>query len=411
MVMILVDTYMVGKLGSVSLAGLGLGNTLFVTVATLNAGFIFGLDGLFAREHARGGTAASASYLSGAAILSVLVSLVSTLALSVVGHFLPYWGVAPEVAAVTSNYLTTLSLCFLPGLLFLLARQYLAALGIVRNNVTVVVAGNILNVVLNYYLIPRWGVAGAGLSTTCTRILMVLMHIPDLRRVLAGVSLRPKMAGLMKAGGPTSLQMVARAGVFSLLGVWVARLGVIPLAAHSIVLIIANFLAMIPIGLGTAVAIRTGQALGQGRAAAAKQSWQAGLWLGGVFMGVLGLALWLGARFFVSPFTADVAVRDLAQRVIIWVAIFQVTDAFQYVVVGALRAYHEYQAVLWGTLFGLWAVGLFVGERLAPTYGLAGVWMGVCAGLVVLFAITALTLRKRSSLPVPAVESARSPGG
>jgi len=408
MVMILVDTYMVGKLGSVSLAGLGLGNTLFVTVATLNAGFIFGLDGLFAREHSRGGTAASAPYLAGAAILSVGVSIVSTVALSCAGWFLPAWGVAPEVADVTSHYLMTLSWCFTPGLLFLLARQYLAALGIVRNNVTVIVAGNVLNVISNLILIPKLGVAGAGISTTLTRVLMVAMLVPDLRRALAGASFRPKMQGLMKAGGPTSLQMVARGGVFSLLGVWVARMGVIPMAAHAIVLIIANFMAMLPIGLGTAVAIRTGQALGHGKEAEARQAWQAGLWLGGGFMGGLALILWLGSDFIVAPFASEIAVHDLARDVILWVAIFQITDAFQYVVVGALRAYHEYQAVLWGTLVGLWGVGLVVGQWLTPRFGLAGIWMGVCAGLGVLFSIVALTLRRKSSLPVRAAELARS---
>jgi len=397
MAMLLVDTYMVGKLGSVDLAGLGLGNAFFVTLATLNAGLIFGLDGLFSREQSRGGLSASVPWLSGAAVIATVAALGSILILYLVAWWLPRWGVAPEVAAVTGPYLRAMAWAVPPASYFLLARQFLASHGIVRYSTFVVLLANGVNILLNLVWIPRYGAAGAGMSTAGTRVFMVIFLAPDLWRLIRGHSLRPRLDGLFRIGAATSLHMVARAGVFSVLGLWVARLGVVPMAAHAIVLMFANFLNMIPIGLSTAVAIRVGQGLGREDRQAANISWRAGLWLGGGLMTVLSLALLLGNRFIVSPFAEELAVRDLAAVVLLWVALFQIVDTLQYVVIGALRAYHEYRAALWGTLLGLWAVGLGTAHWLVPHFGLSGIWAGVCVGIVVLFGVTSLVLLRRTT--------------
>ncbi len=407
MTMVLADTYMVGRLGSVELAGMGLGNAFLFTLSTLIAGLVMGLDGLFAKENAKGGVRAAAPWFFGAGVLVIGASLLSVLILYVAGSLLESWGVAPEVARVASSYLRAVSWCILPGILFLLARQFLAALGVVRKIAVIVLLANGVNIALNYLWIPKWGAAGSGYATTATRFFMVGVLIPDLLRILKGVPWQVRLKDLLKIGGPVSMQAMARAGVFSLLGVWVGKIGVTALAAHSIVLMVANLLNMIPIGLSSAVAIRVAIGLGRDDFPAASRSIQGGLWAGGGLMALLTVVLWIGKGKLIEPFAVDLSVREMAGGVLIWVALFQIVDTLQYVVVGALRAYHEFLSALWGTLFGLWGVTLII------AYGrdLSGVWAGVFSGIVTLFLVTGFTLWRRSYLPVPAAESFRSPGG
>ncbi|MDX1398504.1 MAG: MATE family efflux transporter, partial [Oceanospirillum sp.] len=68
-------------------------------------------------------------------------------------------------------------------------------------------------------------------------------------------------------------------------------------------------------------------------------------------------------------------------------AIFQISDALQVALSGALRGYKDTQIIMPITLFSYWIVGMGLGyvlsltDLIVPAMGVAGFWYGLIAGL------------------------------
>src|SRR6185437_15592105 len=109
---------------------------------------------------------------------------------------------------------------------------------------------------------PVMGVAGAGLATTISRTLMFLtLFAYTMRRNKrmglsvrrAGVRFQRKMArAILQLGLPASGQLLIEVGVFVTSTFLIGRLGAVQLAAHQIVLQIASFTFMMPMGISAA---------------------------------------------------------------------------------------------------------------------------------------------------------------
>ena len=102
------------------------------------------------------------------------------------------------------------------------------------------------------------------------------------------------------------------------------------------------------------------------------------------------------ARFY-SP---DPEVVATAAGLLVFAAVFQLSDAVQVAAAGALRAYHDTFMVMIITFFAYWFVGLGSGYWLAykaPTpMGAAGFWTGLIIGLTTAAILLSLRLRRYS---------------
>ena len=74
---------------------------------------------------------------------------------------------------------------------------------------------------------------------------------------------------------------------------------------------------------------------------------------------------------------------SLGVTLVMYAALFQLTDALQVVAVGFLRGVHDTRVPMWIAAFSYWAVGMPVAWGLAfPLgFGPVGLWLGLCAGL------------------------------
>lgn len=175
---------------------------------------------------------------------------------------------------------------------------------------------------------------------------------------------------------------------FTLMAIFIARLGPDILSGHRIVANISAMVYMLPLAIGTATAALVGQADGAADPRGAEAVSRSAFMLAGAGSLLLGLLLW----FFREPLAAlgspDPAVRVVAVSLIAYVAAYQLSDALQTIAGFALRGYHVTLVPLGVHLASFWMFGLGGGYWLAfeglggfglAPMGAAGFW---CAALI-----------------------------
>jgi MATE family multidrug resistance protein len=261
--------------------------------------------------------------------------------------------------------------------------------------------GNILNAVLDYFLVlgnfgaPKMGAMGSAWATVTSRFLMMLglgfyiyqwdkKHGQILKKIPFRYE-RKIFNEMFRMGLPAALQMTFEVGVFALSTTFAARLTTTDLAAHQIVLNIISLTFMVPLGIGSAIAVSVGQALGRKqREFAVRIGWK-GFQLGVGFMAASCVFLLLFADLILRGFTNDPQVIMLGKSLLLVAALFQLSDGVQTVGTGALRGIGETRSAMIFNLFGHWVIGLPVGLLLCFRlgWGLKGIWVGLSLGLTV----------------------------
>jgi MATE family multidrug resistance protein len=142
---------------------------------------------------------------------------------------------------------------------------------------------------------------------------------------------------------------------------------------------------MIPLGVGSAGAVRVGHAVGAGdpvRAAAA--GWTAIL-LGVVFMLASGALFVAIPRTLIGLFSTDPAVLSVGTSLLYLAAVFQLFDGIQGVITGTLRGIGDTRTPMLVNLAAHWLLGLPVSYTLCfiVGWGVWGLWIGLSVGLIV----------------------------
>jgi MATE family multidrug resistance protein len=289
----------------------------------------------------------------------------------------------------------------------------------------VCVAGN---AVLNWVLIfghfgaPALGVAGSGYASAvnqwlmlaglalCTRFMPGLAGLHVARGAFAAS--RFEMANILRLGLPIGGLRGMEVGVFLAAGILMGLLGAPALGAHQLVLNCASISFMVPLGLGQAATVRVAYELGSGRTFAAHRAGLVALAFGVGFMCAAAVVLWTVPEAIIAVYVdiADPANREtveIARRLIVIAAIFQVFDGMQVIAAGALRGYRDTFVPMILAGFGYWGAGFLGGWLLAfPLgYGAVGLWWGLALGLAVVAIL--LTLRLHLLAP-PTIRSAEA---
>jgi MATE family multidrug resistance protein len=271
---------------------------------------------------------------------------------------------------------------------------------IVKPVVFALVSANLVNLLGNWTLVyghfglPKYGVAGSGWATCLSRTYMVIVLAIavvyyDRKRQsgLWSASRRlewQRIRELMRLGFPAALQLLMEIGAFAFATFLIGKLGAVPLAGHQIALNVASFTYMVPLGIGSAAAIRVGHAVGardvQG---AARAGWMA-IILGALFMSCSGLMLFLFAKSIARIYTPEPDVISAGAVLLLVAAVFQLFDGLQVVATGALRGAGNTRIPMLANLVGYWIIGLPLGAFLCfkMKLGALGMWEGLCLALI-----------------------------
>jgi MATE family multidrug resistance protein len=425
MLMGVIDTMMLGHLSAGALAAGGLGHIVTTTFLLFGYGLLSALDPLIAQAHGAGDSRAIAGDLQRGAVLALAVTLPLVLLMLDVEPFLRAIGQPPEVSVAAADYTRGILWGILPYLLFVVLRQTLQAMSVVRQAAVAIVLGNVVNLLFNWVLIfghlgmPALGVRGSALSTSIARWVMFLYLLIASRRALARFwsGWRPfaaevralrKYLLMLRIGLPIAVHNTLELGIFALAALLIGRIGVDDLGGHQIAINLASLSFMVPLGISGAASTRVGNAIGRGDLPAARRAAAACLLLGGGAM--LGFAF-LFAAFpgaLGRLYTHDPGVLAVVMALLPIAAMFQVFDGLQVVSAGVLRSAADTTVPAVMILLGYWALALPVGWYLAFRAGLGarGLWWGFVVGLMAVAILLLLRIAFRFRSPVARVGAA-----
>ena len=143
---------------------------------------------------------------------------------------------------------------------------------------------------------------------------------------------------------------------------------------------------MVPLGIGSAAAVRVGHALGRKDAEAASDSGWTAIALGAAFMACMAVLLWTFPAPIVRIYTPNATVIRAASQLLFVAAFFQLFDGIQAVATGALRGAGDTRTPFLCHLFNYWVIGLPLGYFLCFNRGLgaSGLWTGLCVALILI---------------------------
>lgn len=410
----IVDTIMVSPLGPAALGAVGTGSTIFMSVMVFGMGTLFALDTYVSQSFGAGRIDECHRWLFAgmklAAILSVLLMGVSGLVVWGLGHF----GFHPQVLEIIQPYVVRLIYSTAPLLAYAVFRRYLQAMNVVRPVMVALISANLVNALGNWVLIyghwgaPALGTNGAAYATFVGRVyLAVFLFVVILqreRRNPSGLHDVPFFGDLARAwtvarlGIPAALQITLEVGVFAAISALAGRISPLAVAANQVVLNIASFVFMIPLGLSAATAVRTGQAIGRGDPAGVRLAGKGGLMLASAFMLVATAGYFVAPRVLLGIFTADESVLRVGTTVLFVYGALQLFDAWQVVATGALRGLGDTRTPMVLNLIGHWCVGLPLAYWLCFSrgWGVLGLWLGLSISLTLVGVLLVAVWWRRS---------------
>jgi MATE family multidrug resistance protein len=212
---------------------------------------------------------------------------------------------------------------------------------------------------------------------------------------------RKAIGEILALGIPIAGSVVSEGALFAVAALLMSTLGTVTVAAHQVAISYASLMFMIPLSLHSATTIHVGHQVGRGDRAAGRDAGWSGILMCALVMAVSSLVILAAREPIAAAYTSDLAVRELAVFLLLFVAAFQIPDGLQVGTAGALRGFKDANVPMALNFFAYWVVGFpaawwFGIHRGA---GPAGIWAGLIAGLVVCALLLILRFRRISAAP------------
>ncbi|HEX6161878.1 MAG TPA: MATE family efflux transporter [Vicinamibacterales bacterium] len=408
-----VDTIMVGGLGPEAISAAGVGNSMHIAFAIFGMAIMLGLDTLVSQAYGARDLRECHRWFFDGLTLAAMMAVPIMALLVLVWYAIPLLGFHSAVRPLLESYFGVLILStpFLLG--YAVCRRYLQGMHAALPVMFALVTANIINAIGNYVLIyghygfAALGVAGSAWATTISRawmlcsLLFAVWWIDRKRTAEAHIDDRhglwhverafnpARLKRLLALGLPAASQVGAEVGVFALATAMSGMLDPISSASHQIALNMAGVAFMIPLGLGSAGAVRVGHAVGaRDRHRAAAAGWTA-IVLATLVMVASGLTFVLVPRQLIALFSTDPSVLSVATSLLLLAAVFQLFDGIQGVITGTLRGLGDTRTPMIVNLVAHWLFGLPTSYILCFVigWGVWGLWIGLSLGLIVTGAI------------------------
>lgn len=396
----LADNIMVGHLGTAELAGVSFANSIFILGMVFGIGFTQGLTPHVGQSFGCGNHARVGALLENSLTLNFIASILLTLLMYGMSFFMGSMGQTEDVVIQARLYYNTMLFSLLPFLMFFGLRQFSEGIGITKYAMYITLVANALNITLNWALIyghlgfSAMGVKGAAIATLVSRILMFVsflvfffkhssynVYLKHFSRKLIN---RALLKDVLKTSIPLSFQNLVEITAFSLSAIMVGWSGKVSLAAHQIAMSMSSFSFMLALGVGAASTIRVSHQYGFGDFKAMRKEGFAAVHLSVALMSVSGIAYILFRNYIPVIYTEDILVREMAAKLLVIAALFQIFDAMQLSGLAALRALADVKIPLILSIVSYYLVCLPLGYLCGVVLGMGavGVWIGLLLGLV-----------------------------
>jgi MATE family, multidrug efflux pump len=385
---VLVDTAIVGRLGTDGLGGLAVAGALLVAAFNLCNFLAYSTTAAVARHLGAGDRRAAAEQgVAGVWLAFGLGALLAIAGLALSSPLIEAMGASRSVAPPALTYLR-ISLLGAPAVLIALAGMgYLRGMQNTRTTFMVALAANGANVVLEVLFVYGFdlGIAGSAWGTVIAQYGAAVTYLALVGRAVRaeGAATRPRGPDVRAAavvGGQLVVRTASLLLAFTAATAVAARIDDTAVAAHQVAFQIFLFLGLSLDAIAIAGQAMIGHRLGARRLDEARQAARRMIEWGAVAGLVLGALLLLTRPWLVSVFTDDRAVENLSAEILWFVAALQpgvaVVFVLDGVLIGAGDARYLAKAMMAAT-FLVFAPALALAAAFGDT--LAWIWAGLSA--------------------------------
>ena len=417
------DTAMVGNYGGedpVPLAAVSLGGSLFLLIYLAALGLALAITPMVGEQYARNDRRAvghlfqnSIAYTIGIGVVATAIALLIRPFIGLLGSLMSSPGQSVElVAEMALPYYDMLVLSIMPLMIFLAVKQFLEGIGNTKIAMWISLAGNVVNIVLNYiFIFGEWGAdemgaEGAGLATLLARIgqmvaIMVVFFAWRRLRIYRTFFSRnalkiSSIASLLRIGCPISFQMVLESAAFILTSILALSFGEVAAGSMQVAFSIANIAWMITVAIGSASTILVSHIYGSGNKQELRPTVMATYHLGLLWALVMALVFTLLREPISAVFTDNVEVVALTSELMLLIAIYQFSDSIQGLSISMLRGLQDVKVIMPIVLCSYLLLNIPIGVLLAYRFDMEchGLVVGLIVGLSSAALLTALRVRR-----------------
>ena len=374
------DTLIAGRYSDTALAALSVGSALYVSVYVGLIGIVQALLPIWSEMLGAGQTSALGQSIRQSLYLCALITLVGMAALLFPGQLLVWADVPPALQHDVQSYLSVLACALAPSLLFRIYGTFNQALGKPLMVTWLQVGALALKIPLSIWFVAGgaglepMGAVGCAWATLVVNYALVMVAVLMLHtqtlyqpfglwRALERPEW-PQIGRFLRLGLPGGLAYLVEVTSFTLMALFIARLGTTASASHQIAASMATVLYMVPLSLAIASSARVSFWIGSGHPARAQHVVLMTLRLLALVSISLSAIIFIARHTLASWYSSNPEIIELASSLLLWVAVYHVADSVQAVSAFLLRCYRITLAPLaiYGVL--LWGLGLWGGYQL-----------------------------------------------
>ncbi|RTQ37065.1 MATE family efflux transporter [Variovorax gossypii] len=368
------DTIIAGRYSEHALAALSVGAAVFVSVYVSLMGVLQALLPIWAELHGGGRGGEVGRSVRQSLYLAAIAIMVGMVILLLPGSVLQWTQVPADMRGEVEAYLAVLAFALAPALLFRLFSTLNQSLGRPQLVTRLQLGSLVVKLPLSIWFtfggagLPAMGLVGCGWATLCVNWTMLGCAIWLLRSrpFYADYGLWKRIEApdwqqirkFARLGVPGGLAVLVEVTSFTLMALFIARLGTAAAAAHQIA---SNLLAvayMTPLSLAIATSARVSFWLGAGDAAKARHACRQGFELTAVCALFYAAVMAALRNELANVYSDNPAVIAMAGALLLAVALYHFADAVQTFCVFVLRCYRVTLAPLVIYCTMLWGVGL-----------------------------------------------------
>lgn len=396
------DTLQIGGLGHEYIAASGFANGIYWAIVLFGIGTLFSVSALVSKTFGEKKGYKSIGFLYAGLSVSVVMTVVIMIVIEVLANNLAVFQHDETDTVLGAKFLHIVNYSTPSIFLFVAAKHFLDGMGKTRAGMLITGSGLLLSIFLNWVLIygelgfPRMEIEGAALSNTIARTLMAVtilgyiwynIELRSLRHQFARSTEKTRhyIAPILLVGLPVGMQFFSEVAAFSAGQIMSGWISVEAEAAHLIAINLASVTFMVLTGFAAAGSIMVGYAYGEQNKQGIYDSFK-------IIFGITLLIELVFVLFFVvfrqflpSLYTDNSEVLTMATSMLIFAALFQVSDGSQSVASGALRGVQNTRIPSLICIFVYWGVMIPLSYVLTFTagWGLKGIWIGFLTGLTI----------------------------